>query len=317
MLRKKRHYSYLLFTCLVLFFSYAAYRVYPYVKNQWTDAQLTRAFRASDRPDVTLGYVDGSSRRIRYLQVGQDTSKPLLVFIHGSPSSSAFWVEMMRDSSLAGRANLLAVDRPGYGGSGLGRAMISVREQAENVSEVIRDRRMGDEQPVVIHGSSYGGTVSARIAMDYPDMVDGLLLQSASMAPREEYVYWISRPSTHWAVRWALPSSINTANREKLNHQRQLEDMVAEWENIDASTVIVHGTNDWLIYPRNAYFACNQLVNAEELVHHMVAGGEHDLIYRAPELLKMYLHKLLDDVTGEVTDEEDIDAADQLPEVDL
>ena len=316
MLRKKRHVVYLLLMGLVLFLAYAAYRVYPYIYNQWTDAQLEAAFANSDREDITLGYVDGITRRLRYLQVGADSTKPLLVFIHGSPSSSAFWIEMMRDSSLAARANLLAIDRPGYGGSGLGKAMISVKEQAENVVEVIKQRRLGDEQPVVIHGSSYGGTVSARIAMDYPAMVDGLLLQSASMAPEEEYIYWISQPSTHWSIRWALPSSIRTANREKLNHQAQLEDMVDQWENIDASTVIIHGTDDWLIYPRNAYFACSRLINAEEVVHHMVDGGEHDLIYRTPELLKRYLHKLLDDVTGEVTTEEEI-AEDQELEVDL
>ena len=314
--RKKRHAAYLLLTALILFLAYAAYRVYPYVRNQWTDAQLEAAFANSERADITLGYVDGTTRRLRYLQVGEDSTKPLLVFIHGSPSSSAFWIEMMRDSSLAARANLLAIDRPGYGGSGLGKAMISVQEQAENVVEVIKSRRQSDEQPVVIHGSSYGGTVSARIAMDYPKMVDGLLLQSASMAPEEEYIYWVSRPSTHWSIRWALPSSIRTANREKLNHQAQLEDMVDEWENIDASTVIVHGTDDWLIYPRNAYFACTKLINAEEVVHHMVDGGEHDLIYRTPDLLKQYLHKLLDDVTGEVTTEEELQE-DQDLEVDL
>ena len=314
--RKKRHAAYLLLTALILFLAYAAYRVYPYVRNQWTDAQLEAAFANSERADITLGYVDGTTRRLRYLQVGEDSTKPLLVFIHGSPSSSAFWIELMRDSSLAARANLLAIDRPGYGGSGLGKAMISVQEQAENVVEVIKSRRQSDEQPVDIHGSSYGGTVSARIAMDYPKMVDGLLLQSASMAPEEEYIYWVSRPSTHWSIRWALPSSIRTANREKLNHQAQLEDMVDEWENIDASTVIVHGTDDWLIYPRNAYFACTKLINAEEVVHHMVDGGEHDLIYRTPDLLKQYLHKLLDDVTGEVTTEEELQE-DQDLEVDL
>ena len=317
MFRKKRFYGFLLLAGLLVFTCYAAYRVYPYVKNQWTDAQLTKAFRASERDDVTIGYVEGTSRRIRYLQVGQDTSKPLLTFIHGSPSSSAFWVALLRDSSLAERANLLAIDRPGYGGSGLGRAMINVEEQAENVAEVIRDRRMSDDQPVIIHGSSYGGTVSARIAMDYPAMVDGLLLQSASMAPEEEYIYWLSRPTTHWSIRWALPSSINTANREKLAHQRQLEDMVDEWANIDASTVVLHGTDDWLIYPPNAYFACDQLINAEELIHHMVPGGEHDLIYRTPGLLKKYLHKLLDDVTGVNTDDQELEQGTQLPDVEL
>ena len=298
MFRKKRPDAYLVLVPFLLFLCYAGYRVYPYFKNQKSDRELRAMFDIRERDDINLGFVEGASRRLRYLQIGEDATKPLLVFIHGSPSSSAFWVKMMKDSSLRARANLLAIDRPGYGGSGLGKAMISVQEQAANIIGVIRDRMASDSQAVILHGSSYGGTVSARLAMDYPEIVDGLLLQSASMAPREEYIYWLSYPTSHWTIRWALPSAIQTANREKLNHLAQLEDMADEWDNIDASTVIVHGTDDWLIYPHNAYYACGRLTNAEEVVHHMVKGGQHDLIHRTPELLKAYLHKLLDDVTG-------------------
>ncbi|OAV46302.1 alpha/beta hydrolase [Lewinella sp. 4G2] len=297
MFTKKRHFAYLALTLFVLFLAYAGYRVYPYFKNQKSDRELIAAFDVRERGDIDLGFVEGTSRRLRYLQVGDDPSKPLLTFVHGSPSSSAFWIKMMKDTALRARANLLAIDRPGYGGSGLGKAMVSVREQAENVIGVIKDRMSSPDQPVILHGSSYGGTVSARLAMDYPETIQGLLLQSASMAPREEYIYWLSYPTSHWSIRWMLPRSIRTANREKLNHLAQLEDMADEWHNITASTVIVHGTDDWLIYPRNAYYACRKLVNAPRVVHHMVAGGQHDLIHRTPDLLKSYLHDLIDEVS--------------------
>ena len=287
-LRKKRLY---LILAIGLFVAYAVYRLYPYVTIQMTDAQLTATMKAASL-DAEIGYLEGTSRRMRFLQIGQDARKPLLVFIHGAPSSSAWWLRLMRDSSLRNDANILAIDRPGYGGSGLGAPMTSVREQAANVAAVIRDRR-GEGQRIVVHGSSYGGTVSARLAMDFPELVDGLLLQSASMMPREEYTYWITHPTSHWSLSWLLPSGINTANHEKLAHQSELEDMADGWGNIDADTVILHGTDDWLIYPRNAYYACDRLVNAPTLVHHMVGGKEHDLLYTAPKLLKHYLHQLL------------------------
>ena len=279
---------------LLVFVTYAGYRLLPYVRIQMDDHQLS-AILDSERLDAEIGYQEGTTRRLRYLQIGQDSSKPLLVFIHGAPSSSAWWLSMLRDSSLRAEANILAIDRPGYGGSGLGAPMTSVEEQAENVAAVIRSRRQPG-QKVVVHGSSYGGTVSARLAMDFPRLVDGLLLQSASMAPREEYTYWITHPTSHWSLSWLLPSGIHTANHEKLTHQAELEDMAGRWDNIDAATVILHGTDDWLIYPRNAYYACDKLTNAPEVVHHMVAGKQHDLLYTAPGLLKHYLHYLLDEM---------------------
>lgn len=304
MFRKKRFYFFLLVILpLGLFVAYAIYRVAPYSRNQWSDEQLLKAFMRDTVSTAEIGYLEGKDRKIRYVQVGADSAKPLLVFIHGSPSSTAFWVKMMNDDDLRQRANLLAIDRPGYGGSGLGKALISVEKQAGFVANVIRERQLGPEQPVILHGSSYGGTVSARIAMDYPEMIDGLLLQSASTAPREEYTYWITHPTSYWPLNRLIPPALNTANNEKLSHQEQLEDMVGHWDRIDASTVVLHGTDDWLIYPPNAYYSCDMLTNAEPLVHHMVENGEHDLIYRTPKLLRHYLHQLLDDVTGSFSDE--------------
>ena len=288
MLLKKR---FLVLLAVFCFLAYAVYRLEPYVRIQMDDHQLS-AILQSEQLDAEIGYQEGATRRLRYLQIGKDPAKPLLVFIHGAPSSSAWWITMMRDSALRAEANILAIDRPGYGGSGLGRPMTSVEEQAENVAAVIRSRRQVG-QKVIVHGSSYGGTVSARLAMDFPNLVDGLLLQSASMAPQQEYTYWITHPTSHWSLSWLLPSGIHTANHEKLAHRAELEDMASEWKNIDAPTVILHGTDDWLIYPRNAYYACDKLTNAPTVVHHMVKGKEHDLLYTAPKLLKQYLHFLL------------------------
>lgn len=300
MLSKKRFYVIALLLLPVLaFFGYALYRFQPFIQNQWDDAKLTAAIAKGNYGEATFGYLEGPSRKIRYVQLGEDAKKPMLVFIHGSPSSSAFWFNLLRDSVLRSEANLLAIDRPGYGGSGLGVPMISVAEQAKNVAAIIRNRQVVPDQPVILHGSSYGGTVSARVAMDYPAMVDGLLLQSASTAPKEEYTYWATHPTSHWSLSWLLPSSLQTANYEKLSHQEQLENMSGGWENIDATTVILHGTKDWLIYPPNAYYSCDQLVNAKEVVHHMVEGKEHDLITSAPKLLKRYLYRLVDKVKGE------------------
>lgn len=292
MFRKK---SLLLVLVILLGLGYVAYRLVPFINNQWTDEDLVIAFDNERYGSAEVGYLKGTSRKLRYLRLGKDIDKPLLVFVHGSPSSSAFWINLLRDSTLRERANLLAIDRPGYGGSGLGVPMIDVQEQAENVAAIIRQLRIGN-QPVVLHGSSYGGTVSARLAMDFPDMIDGLLLQSASTAPKEEFTYWVSHPTSHWTLRWLLPRAIQTANAEKLNHQEQLEAMKGRWDNIDASTVILHGTDDWLIYPPNAYYSCDQLVNAEKVVHHMLPEKQHDLIWTAPQLLKRYLLQLLSEV---------------------
>ena len=73
----------------------------------------------------------------------------------------------------------------------------------------------------------------------------------------------------------------------------------ANWSDaqncITAPTIILHGSDDGLIYPDNAYFACDQLSNAASLDMTMAPGRGHDLLWTAPKLLRRSLHQLLDE----------------------
>lgn len=239
-----------------------------------------------------VGYEQLHKRRLRYVEIGHD-SLPLIVFIHGAPSSSAFWLGMMTDSSLLSRAKLLAVDRPGYGFSGFGRAEISVERQAGAIAQLLRKKRAHHDK-IIIHGSSYGGTVAARLAMDYPELVDGLLLQSASLAPGAEKTYWISYAFQHWLLQWLTPKALHVANMEKLNHAEQLHAMANNWSCIKAPTIILHGSKDWLIYPDNAYYACDRLSGCTYVKVVMASNRGHDLLWTEPDLLRKSLNELLE-----------------------
>lgn len=238
-----------------------------------------------------VSYLEQGKRKIRYVEVGND-SLPLIVFIHGAPSSSAFWLDFLRDSSLLSEAKLMAVDRPGYGYSNFGKSLISVKEQARLIANVIKTKRHKHKN-IILHGSSYGGTVAARIAMDFPDLADGLLLQSASMAPGEEKTYSISYPTSHWSLKWLIPATLRVANAEKLSHKSQLTSMAEHWDKIKSAVIIMHGDADQLIYPPNAIYAAQRLKNASCLDLQMYPGRGHDLLWNKTQELKDALSQLI------------------------
>lgn len=238
-----------------------------------------------------FGTLETEDRNLRYLEIGRD-SLPLVVFIHGAPSSSSFWRTFLKDTSLLAKAKLMAVDRPGYGYSGYGEPEVSVKKQAELIAEVIREKR-GQHPSVILHGSSYGGTVAARIAMDFPELVDGLLLQSASMMPGKEKTFLFTHITKHWPFRWLLPGSIHVANMEKLSHKIQLDSMAGLWGRIKSAAIILHGESDNLIYPENAIFAKERLVNAPFLEFKMLEGRKHDLLWTKRQLLEQSLEQLI------------------------
>lgn len=239
--------------------------------------------------DVCLMESDG--RKLCYTEIGND-SLPLIVFIHGAPSSSAFWKDMLKDSLLLSKAKLLAVDRPGYGYSGYGKPETSVRKQASLIARLIQEKS-ALHSAIVLHGSSYGGTVAARIAMDFPHLVDGLLLQSASVAPGKEKTYQFTHITENTWLRWLLPGSIHVANQEKLTHKMELDSMARLWNRIKAAVVVLHGKSDGLIYPENAFFAQERLTNASFLDVAVLEGRKHDLLWTKRDLLIQSLVKLL------------------------
>lgn len=282
--RKRFHFSILLAVALVF-----SYRFTEMRRSDNTFIQLLSNNPFHYQADIDYYWVKG--RRMRYVEIGND-SLPLIVFIHGAPSSSAFWEDMLRDSLLLSQAKLLAVDRPGYGYSGFGRPEVSVEKQAAYIASLLRKKRK-EHSTIILHGSSYGGTVTARIAMDYPDLVDGILLQSASVAPGEEKTYWISYPTSHWSLSWLMPGPIRVANAEKLSHKEQLEAMAPLWQRIRSAAIVLHGTADNLIYPINAGYAAEKLINATYLEVKMVKDRGHDLLWTGTDLLKQSLVKLI------------------------
>lgn len=241
--------------------------------------------------EAKVHYLETKERTLRYLEIGKN-NLPLIVFIHGAPSSSAFWKNLLRDSSLLANAKLLAVDRPGYGYSDYGQPETSVKKQAQLIAEILKLKRK-EHQRIIVHGSSYGGTVAARLAMDFPDLVDGLLLQSASLKPFAEKTYPISYPTHHPSLRWAMPGSIRTANAEKLSHHLALEKMRNGWDRITANTIILHGDSDGLIYPENAFYAFNHLTHANYKDIRMFTGRKHDLLWTKTGVIKSSLLKLI------------------------
>jgi len=277
------------FYASVVLFGFLAF-TYDFVEVRLTDATLIKKLEENAFayvPKVT--HFRQWGREMRYVEVG-DAQKPLILFIHGAPASSSFWTGMLHDSTLLAHAKLMAVDRPGYGYSGYGHPEISVKKQAALIAGILREQR-ALHQKIIVHGSSYGGTVAARLAMDYPELVDGLLLQSASLKPGAETTYWISYPTSHWALRNFIPGSFRTANAEKLSHRDQLEKMLPGWRKIRSKVIVLQGKDDTLIFPENATFAIEHLSNAASASITMVPGSKHDLLWTQRPLL---IHSLLE-----------------------
>jgi pimeloyl-ACP methyl ester carboxylesterase len=131
-------------------------------------------------------YVLKSGRRVAVRTVVDGTGDLTIVICHPAPGSSAFDPEP--EQTFARGVTLLAVDRPGYGGSEPmpDDQWTSVSCAADDLAQVLDHRQTG---PVGLAGWSAGGRVAMALAAHRPDLVERLAV-IATPAPDEE-VPWI------------------------------------------------------------------------------------------------------------------------------
>lgn len=228
-------------------------------------------------------------RVINYVQVGND-SLPLVLFVHGSPGSLSAFIHFLADTILLEKAQLISVDRPGFGSSNFGKAEPSLSTQVALLKPILEKHK--DHRPITLVGHSLGGPVVARMAMEYPELIDGLVMVAPSIDPELEPNEWFRGPLALPFFKWILPRSIRASNDEIWKLKPELQEMETKWSSIRASTIVIQGEKDKLVPPGNADYAKKMLINAPlELV--IQEDMTHFVPWSNPELIRDAILKLV------------------------
>ena len=107
---------------------------------------------------------------------------------------------------------------------------------------------------------SLAGPIIARMAMDYGELIDGLVSVAGSLSPDLEPKEWY-RPYFK-AVPWFFADMLVASNLEIMAHKAELTKMLPLWETIKTPTIVIQGTKDDLVHPNNAAFAKAKMINA-------------------------------------------------------
>ena len=177
-----------------------------------------------------------------------------------------------------------------YGKSHYGKAVVSIADQAHIIEP--RLKKLAENGPVVLCGSSYGGSVAAKLAMDHSDQLRALVLQSASVQPHAERTPQIAR-WIHSPLGFAFPKWARVATREKYAHSRSLETIQDGWHRIQCPVWILHGTMDDLIYPSNAEYAYQQLSPHTTVTYIPIDSTRHNMYWARRDVVKSFLLEAL------------------------
>jgi pimeloyl-ACP methyl ester carboxylesterase len=233
--------------------------------------------------------VDG--KEIHYVTSG-DESKPVVLFIHGSPGSLSAFIDYLADSALVPNAFLITTDRPGFGHSNFGVAEPSLQKQSQILKPLLEKYK--DHHRLILVGHSLGGPLIAKMAMEYPNLVDGLIIVAGSIDPDlEPNETWFRAPLATPFLSWILPRSFRASNEEIYQLKPQLQEMIPYWKNITCPVIVIQGTADELVPYGNADFAKKMLVNAPtEFV--IKDGMNHFVPWSNPELIRASILKMIE-----------------------
>lgn len=232
--------------------------------------------------------IQNDSVRLFCAVTGADTLPPLLL-IHGAPGAWYGSRNMLADTGLQRHFQIIAVDRPGYNLSRFHnkrKAVTSIALQATAIHEALRLNRSHHKGIVV--GSSYGGPIAAKMAIEYPDAFYHLVMLAPAIDPDKEKFWWFNKYAHHGPIKWTLPRGLRRATDEKYTHVKELKKLLPQWQQLTVPVTVVQGTADRIVNPANLDFARVQLAGKQaEFIS--LPGVSHLVRFQRPELVKTIL----------------------------
>ncbi|MEM7109853.1 MAG: alpha/beta hydrolase [Bacteroidota bacterium] len=220
-----------------------------------------------------------------------NAKQPTVIFFHGAPGSWSAFKHFMTDSLLFSSASLVSVDRPGYGYSNFGKSEPSLQRQSELIRPLLQKF---SDTPTILVGHSLGGPVIAKLAMMYPNLVQGLIMVAPSIDPDlEPDEDWFRVPMRTPFISWMIPTSFQVTNEEIYFLEDELRNMLEGWSDIRVPTTIIQGNEDMLVNPANAAFGKRMLTNSPEVKLVIKDDLNHFIPWKNPQLIRSAILNML------------------------
>ncbi|MFT4035653.1 MAG: alpha/beta fold hydrolase [Patulibacter sp.] len=142
-------------------------------------------------------------RAINYVDVG---SGPAIVFVHGLSGNWMNWLENI--PQMARQHRVIALDLPGFGRSPMLPSELTIGLYCDVLIALLH--KLGLETATLI-GNSMGGQISAKLAIEHPELIDRLVLVS----PAGVTIDVARNPQVLWVLKtfgWLYSAGARTAS---------------------------------------------------------------------------------------------------------
>jgi len=240
---------------------------------------------------VRIVTTNGLTLRWAEKRAAGNRNNPLdLVFVHGSPSGAGVWATQFH--SALTNANLLAYDRPGFGGSGPARRQPHLQDQADALITLLAS---ATTNRVLLVGHSYGCPIAFLAALEHPDKIRGVLLIGGDVDPGQEKPWFIQYFFGWRVTSWLLPQALRQCNREMLTVRADLVAMRKLLPRLSVPVVMLHGDRDPLVPVENVAWLEQQLAGLGKsagFASIILPGANHFIPWEHPAEVERAIRQL-------------------------
>lgn len=210
----------------------------------------------------------------KYYYTGIDSTKStILLFVHGTPGAGAMFGKFMADKDLLKKADIISVDRFGYGSSDFGTSYPILIDQAQQLNHLCSQF---PDRKIIAVGHSFGGPIVVKQACEFPEDLSALILLAPALDPETEKFEGLAKLAWWKLTSWYFPQLLKVAADEKIAHRNELEIMKDDLKDIAIPILHIHGTNDWMVPYQNLQFAEEEFKSAD-LTPITLEGSSHFL----------------------------------------
>ena len=231
---------------------------------------------------------------LRWAQkAGSDSAGFNLVFVHGTPGGAGVWATQFNMPLPA--AQLLAYDRPGFGGSRPALRRPHLQDQVDALMILVAGLQRTSTNRVLLVGHSYGSPICLLAALEHPDQIKGVLLIGGDVDPAQEKPLWLQYFFGWRVTSWVAPKALRQCNRELLTVGRDLTEMQALLPRLAVPVVMLHGDQDPLVPVENVAWLEQRLTalgKAGLFAKIILPGVNHFIPWEHPDEVERGIHRL-------------------------
>ncbi|MFW7524239.1 alpha/beta fold hydrolase [Vibrio ostreicida] len=239
---------------------------------------------ATEPDDPTFFTKEG----VAYTKKGNPYSQYRLIFIHGSPGNKEGFSRYMNDVWLLNNAELISLDRLGYGSSPR-ELEANLDAQAQSLEPLLSPSKVN-----ILVGHSLGAPIALNFALMSPQSVQGMVLVAPAFSPKLEQPKWYNKLADTWLVGLFLSQDWHISNREMMSLSNELAKVSQkDWHRLDSMPVIlIHGQSDTISDPQNSAFAMKKLSGFGKQ-HVQINNEGHFILWQNPSVIIDEIKRLI------------------------